>query len=242
MKRLLATLAILPLLLLPGVALSSGTLGVDTFVSANVPLTLNPTMSMTVGSSATGLLVMVMSQSDTPTAATWNGTTMTAVATFNDVANSGYFHRAWYLPSPASGTHNVQISIPATSNPVFISAWSLTGSQTSTTADASQSGSCTSNCASKTISITTVDPTAWVFAQWGQNVGAGTFSFPGSVAASGRVTTSFGVADSNGAVSTGAHNVVGAYTSNNRINGLAVSIAAGPAAATPFDFGIFFAF
>lgn len=210
----------------PNPVYAAGAITLDSYTNTNGGGLNNPTSSVTVAVGATGLLVAVTAQGDTPSAVTYNAVSMTSMGSAS--LSNGYNHSAWYMANPASGTHNVLVTITSASNPTQISTWSLFGAQTSTIADATANGVCSVNCTNESFTITTVGANAWVFATWSQNVGAGTFGFGGSVAGTSRTSSGYGAADSNGGTSSGAHTVAASYTTSNRIGGFAVSLIPQP--------------
>lgn len=109
--------------------------------------------------------IMIESASDLVSGVTYNGVTMTQVATLSNGSSSRIYLYA--LGNPSSGTNDVVITKSSTTS--YPIAWSITGAQSSSTVDSSATNGFTTTT-SLTTSTTTVADNSWLV-MMGRNEG-----------------------------------------------------------------------
>lgn len=165
---------------------------------------------------------------------TWNSVGMTLI----DTQNSSFFQlKAWYLKSPATGSHSLVATADA-STEIYLGGMFYSGTDTTTQPDASAKQN---NASGTTITqtVTTIADNSWL-ACCTLADGGGLAASTGSTTRGSILNTAFGVFDSNGAKSpAGSYSMI--QTLNNSNNaGIIVSFKPLVAATNTSGFLPFF--
>lgn len=173
-------------------------------------------------------------------AATYNGVSMTTIATKAITDEAGSFVAAFGLANPTSGSNNLVVTRTPTSIHIVVSALAYTG--VSSTIEGSATGDAPSGGSTMPLSVTITNSNCWLVAGYAARFvggavyqdtaagGDGTFIDDNGYAGLGGL---LGIYDSNGVVGTGSQTITGyrGFGSGDVFSGIAVALA--PAGGPP---------
>jgi len=159
------------------------------------------------------------------TGVTYNGVSMTKIGGIASFGNQPLNIELWGLSSPATGAHNVVVSMTP-SGPIYSTAMSHSGTKTSGQPDSFNTGYNASNVSSLAVSTTVVDSNCWLIGlatgDNGNNPSAGSGTTQRSTIA---VDSYMALFDSNGTVGTGPQTLNFAFSPNQHPGAVVASIA-----------------
>ncbi len=159
MKKILITIALLLVLLIPQVSFAA--IAFDTFVKGADAINIQGlTYSHTVTGSNPALAVCIFANNsgDAVTGVTYAGVSMTQVAKIVRADYALQYGYLYYLPNPATGANNVIVSasVPITNSTVY--SYSYTGVKNAAVENANSAAVSSSGTAS--VAVTTIDANA----------------------------------------------------------------------------------
>lgn len=159
MKKL--ALVFLVLLLLISTRPASAAIAFDASSTWTTGSTVTSTaISHTVGAGSNMILFALAFTTNNDASATYNGVSMTKI--LSQVGPDTRTLALFVLPNPATGTHNIVISVPSSEAIVQGSGISYSGAQQTALVDASAANTTSSNITSFSTTLTTIADNDWV--------------------------------------------------------------------------------